>query len=57
MYRQARESVSFLQSIHLELNTLKLNSALLSDTLIPFYQHILDFDINYLLRLLCCSAC
>ena len=47
----------FLQSIHLELNTITLNSALLSDTLISFYQHILEFDINYLLKLLGCSAC
>ena len=32
MYLYARKIVSFLQSIHLELNTLTLNSALLSDT-------------------------
>jgi len=53
----AREIVSFVQSIHMELYTLTLNSALLSDTLIALYQHILEFDINYLLKLLCCSAC
>ena len=57
MYLRARESVSFPQSIHLELNTLTLNSALLIDTLMSFYQHILEFDINYLLKLICCSAC
>ena len=57
MYRHAREIVSFLQSIHLEFNTLCLNSALLSDTLIPFYQPFLEFDINSLLKLLSCSAC
>jgi len=38
--------------------TLTLISAFLSDTLvILFYQHILEFDINYLLKLLCCSVC
>ena len=57
MYLCARESVSFPQSIHLELNTLTLNSALLIDTLISFYQHILVFDMNHLLKVLCCSAC
>ena len=53
----AREIVSFVQSNHMELYTLTLNSALLNDTLISLYQHILEFDINYLLKLLCCSAC
>ena len=52
MYRYAREIVSFLQSIQLDLNTLTLNSVPLSDTLISFYQHMLEFDINYLLKLL-----
>ena len=56
MYLQVRESVSFRQSIHLELNTLTLNSALLSDTLISYNQPILEFDINYLLKMLSCSA-
>ena len=56
MYLHVREIVSFLQSFHLELNTFTLNSTLLSDTLILFYQHILEFDINYLLKMLCCSA-
>jgi len=36
MYLHAGESVSFLQGFHLELNTLALNSSLLSDTLILF---------------------
>jgi len=57
MYLHAREIVFFLQSIYLELNTLTLNSALLSDTLISLDQYILELIINYLLKLLCCSAC
>ena len=57
MYRHAREIVSFLQRFHPEFNTFTINSVLLSDTLIPFYQPILEVDINCLLKLLCCSAC
>jgi len=46
MYLHAREFVSFLQSIHFELNTLALNSSLLSHILISFYQHIQEVYIN-----------
>ena len=41
VYLRGQEIVSFPQSIHSELNTLTINSALLSDNLISFYQHIL----------------
>ena len=56
MYRDARE-ITFLSSSHLELNTFTINSVLLSDTLILFYKYTLEFDINYLLKLLSGSAC